>query len=454
MIAQRAFLSGRVSGVCIVVTAVAAFFGSVVSGQAQVGPNIQTQANILSAPIVIVPLAPPDTLEGPRLSAATAKAFGLPGPCRPTEAQARKEFDKIFDKRLTKDKPRGLSTASAPLLTIFSMLFQDEREPFRRNLSATQPVNFQDCHGQPTMLKASLLVNPTYETNALKAGVNGSSDGSFDAGGGVLVTTGLGDKRPYDLIFLNMQTASSRYATYSAKGIDTFTAQAGYQYLIDAYYYDEKGNPLIVSKDNVPGDKAVTYDTVSFGFLNQTTYEPNFRKATTDLFTPQITLARQNIDLGDPLELCAPRVALPPPPGAKPNSPPANANFCYYMDLSLTVGQTFADVPTLQNANVAVSATVGQRFGGTDWTLAGQAVLTSRSYENVPGGRQDFLVQGGPVLSYSPAQVTTSRGNLSFAFTLPVNYYQNYSSVSKNAWSGFIVQPTFTLAFSPTARVK
>jgi hypothetical protein len=450
MITQRTFLSGPASGICIVVAATAALFGSVAPGQAQVDPNIQTQANILSAPIVLLPLAPPDTPEGPRLNAALSKELRVAGPCRPTEARARKEFDRILGERPPNEKPHGLDTANAPLLTIYDKLSQPEKERARKNLSAPLPINFQDCHGQPTTLRASLVVNPTYETNALKTGVNGSSDGSFDAGGGLLVTTGLGETRPYDLIFLNMQTASARYATYSAKGIDTFTAQAGYQYLIDAYYYND-GKSLIVNKDNIPGNKAVTYDTVSFGFLNQTTYEPNFRKGTADLFTPQVTLGRQNFGLTDPTApLCSPSSdwLKPTPTNPKPD-PNSYSNFCYYLDLALTLGQSFSDVPTLQNANVAVSATLGKRFDGKDWTLAAQAIVTSRSYENVPGGRQDYLVQVGPVLSYSHAPVATSAGNLSFSFSLPVSYYQNYSNISKDAWSGIIVQPTFTIAFIP-----
>jgi hypothetical protein len=454
MIAQRAFLSGRVSGVCIVVTATAAFFGSVVSGQAQVDPNIQTQANILSAPLTTVPLVPVQPVtEISKTHAEALKKIGITGPCPPTKEQVKAAVDQVVHESKAND-PRFNMEALEKASTLQILTLFKPKEMARVKFLATPP-NFLYCHGQPTNLRASLIVNPTYETNALKTGVNGSPDESFAAGGSVLVTAGLGDKRPYDLIFLNMQTDSSRYATYSAKGIDTFTAQAGYQYLIDAYNYKD-GNALPINLGNVPGNKAVTYDTVSFGFLNQTTYEPNFRKGTADLFTPQVTLGRQNFDLADPKgPLCSPSSDWSKPTLATPKPDPrSNLNFCYYLDLALTLGQSFSDVPTLQNANAAISATVGHRLNGTDWTLAAQTIVTSRSYENVPGGRQDYLVQVGPVFNYNHAPIPTALGNLSFAFTLPVNYYQNYSSVSKNAWSGLIVQPTFTLAFSPTAPVK
>jgi hypothetical protein len=431
MIAQRTFscgYSGSRVWICLAITA--AYFGSVASGQAQVDPNIQTQANILSPPVITVPLVP--TAPAGPLSKATAeilKKIKFPeGPCKPTDAQIRDAIAKVAPKKFN---------AAADFLAASSLLSDDEAEKIKQLLTYTP--NFQYCHGQPTVLKASLLFNPTFETNARKTGSNSSPDASFDVGGGVLVTTGVGDKRPYDLIFLNVQSASARYATNSSKSLDTLTMQAGYQYLIDAYYY-YGGKPVSVDQNHIPRSNATTFDTLSFGVLNQTTFTPTFRQQTADLFTPQVTLARQNFDLADP--------------NAKPCLSGSGSNFCYYMDLSLTVGQTFSDVPTLQNANVAISATVGRRFDGTDWTLAGQAVATSRSYENVPGGRQDFLLQAGPVLTYAPAATATPFGRASVTFSLPVNYYQNYSTISKDAWSGVIIQPTLTIAFLPSPAVK
>jgi hypothetical protein len=232
------------------------------------------------------------------------------------------------------------------------------------------------------------------------------------------------------------------------------TAQAGYQYLIHAYYFDKNGNSISPDQNHVPTSNATTFDTVSFGVLNQTTFAPTFQQKTADLFTPQVTLARQNFDLADPkAPLCFGEAGSSQSP-MPVKSTPISRNFCYFMDLSLTAGQTFSDVATLQNTNVAISATVGTRFNHTGWSLAGQTVVTSRSYENVPGGRQDFLLQVGPLLSYAPAPTTTSLGSVSVTFSLPVSYYQNYSTVSKDAWSGIIVQPTLTVAFSPPQAVK
>src|SRR5579872_7006207 len=376
MIAQRIFSSGYSRyGVSFFLSVATAYFGSVASGQAQVDPNIQTQVNILAPPVITVPLEPiPNSVPESKMVANFLKIFPK-NLCPPTEKQIRAALP---PKLAAKFDATSLQTLTETELSLIKA-------------KLVQSPDFTSCHGQPTAVKASLQFNPTYETNALKSGHNGSWDTSSNVGGGVQVTAGLGDKRPYDLIFLNTQSASARYSTFTAKSVDTLTVQAGYQYLLAGY--DEHGK-IPVDGSYSPTSKAITFDTLSFGVLNQTIFTPTFQQRTADLFTPQVTLARQNINLADSKTPC---------PGAtKPPSP--SDNFCYYMDVSLTVGQTFSAVSTLQNANVAVSATVGKRFT-PEWTLAGQAMITSRAYENVPGGRQDFLLQSGPLLSYTPAPI-------------------------------------------------
>ncbi|HLJ01280.1 MAG TPA: hypothetical protein VKT76_16325, partial [Bradyrhizobium sp.] len=388
MIAQRIFSSGYSRyGVSFFLSVATAYFGSVASGQAQVDPNIQTQVNILAPPVITVPLEPiPNSVPESKMVANFLKIFPK-NLCPPTEKQIRAALP---PKLAAKFDATSLQTLTETELSLIKA-------------KLVQSPDFTSCHGQPTAVKASLQFNPTYETNALKSGHNGSWDTSSNVGGGVQVTAGLGDKRPYDLIFLNTQSASARYSTFTAKSVDTLTVQAGYQYLLAGY--DEHGK-IPVDGSYSPTSKAITFDTLSFGVLNQTIFTPTFQQRTADLFTPQVTLARQNINLADSKTPC---------PGAtKPPSP--SDNFCYYMDVSLTVGQTFSAVSTLQNANVAVSATVGKRFT-PEWTLAGQAMITSRAYENVPGGRQDFLLQSGPLLTYAPAPTMTSFGKTSIAFS-------------------------------------
>lgn len=449
MSARERCSSGYIfSGLRILIVAAGAFFGF--AAQAQVSPNIQTQANIVAPPVTLVT---PNSTTVPA-SADEYRIFAgrvpfrpelnpKPGECPPTDKQ-------IIDFVVQKVLPQTAEQRMRPL-DLYSLLGTDPdrlREIVTRILKTTPrpriqiPPNWKCTRGQPTGVKASFTFNPTYETNALKTGSNSSKDFSAGFGGSVLVTTGVGEQRPYDLIFLNAQSASSRYVTYSSKDLDVFSTQAAYQYLIGAYYYDKSGQSIFVDRTHLPSSSAVTYDTASFGVFNQALFTPTFRTKSADLFTPQFTVGRQNLDLNS-------GHGAPCMPGSS-SSASAAGNFCYYMDSSITVGQTFSDTITLQNANVAAAVTLGARIDRTDWTVAGQAMVTGRFYENVPGGRQDVLVQGGPVFTYSAAAVQLfGDTKQQISFSLPINYYQNYSTVSKDSWGGLIIQPTITIAFVP-----
>ncbi len=172
----------------------------------------------------------------------------------------------------------------------------------------------------------------------------------------------------------------------------------------------------------------LTVNTFALGIQNQAAFMPTYRSEIADLLTPQATLGRQNIDLSN---------GMPCKPIYNPNLQQNPAGFCYYANLSLTAGQTFSDVNTLQNANIAGAAAMGHRFDGTDWTLELQATATGRYYKNV--ARQDLTLQAGPAATYVP--------NSHLKFSLSISYFENYSTLAKAAWSGLVVQPTLTINF-------
>jgi hypothetical protein len=222
------------------------------------------------------------------------------------------------------------------------------------------------------------------------------------------------------------------------------TEQGIYQIYLGAYHNDGKtdGTPIDPTYGQIPN--LLTIDTLALGIVNQTAYLPGYHLETADLFTPQFTLARSNMALSG--NICS--TADPKPPAGMPIDPskPMPWGSCYYVDLALTVGQTFSDVLTQQNANVAVSVTPGWRVDTTDWKITLPVVATAREYENVVGGRQDVLFQIGPTATYSlPA---AKPGDPSFMFSLAATYNRNYSTLSTAAWHGYIIQPTLTVAFA------
>jgi hypothetical protein len=296
---------------------------------------------------------------------------------------------------------------------------------------------------QPTTVLVNFPINPTYETDVLKSGSNSSPGVSAGFGGNVLVTTAGLPGRPFDLVAFGGGSASARYPEYSLKSLDTATAMAAYQFYLDGYQYKKNGEQEYIlpgAKDVNTSPNMITVDTLALELLNQTAFTAGYHTEQANLLTPEIILSKQNMDLDDPkLGGCFSGTA-----------------FCHYANFSLTVGQTFSDVLTQQNANVAGSATLGWRIDPS-WTLALQTAATARAYENFLGGRDDLLLQGGPVLTYAPAAIPIpgSGGESALvSFSLPVTYYKNYSTVSAAVWSGLVIMPTLTIAFSYTPTAK
>jgi hypothetical protein len=43
---------------------------------------------------------------------------------------------------------------------------------------------------------------------------------------------------------------------------------------------------------------------------------------------------------------------------------------------------------------------------------------------------------------------------MSFSFSLPVTYNQNYSTIAKDEWQSWVVMPKLTIAFKPLPKIK
>ena len=312
------------------------------------------------------------------------------------------------------------------------------------------------CHtAQPINVTLNVPFNPTWESNVLRNPANNSPGFSLGFGAAAMITTPGVAGSPLDLVSYGVSSASARYPSFLSKSLDSVTEQAAYQMFLEGFYYPDGKQSLTefdqkrIPKD-LPAGNLITYDTLSFGVQNQTAFLPGLRPETADLFTPQVMLARSNISLlgSSPSNVCDPN---PPKPGVVPGKSDT-AGFCYYIDLSLTAGQTLSDVPTQQNANLVASVTPGWRIDQTDWKLTLPTVVTSRFYNDVVGGRSDVLFQIGPNLSYSKPAMGPGGPFVSFSIT--ATYNQNFSTLSTASWRGVIIQPTLTIAFIPQSPPK
>jgi hypothetical protein len=418
MVAQRVVSSKYLGIGLAIATGVAFNLGSSLHAQAQ-DLNLQTQLIILSPlPLQVTPPATDVSIPSTKLGLAEA----LKSPNCPITPEQRASIDEYLKKN---------SRA-----TVFD--YNNDLANKRKNkkiLGGPNPPPDLSCStGQPTKIKVSVPINPTYETNVLKTGNNSSHGESFGIGGNVLVTTAGLQGRPFDQVVMYAAEASSRYtpSAFSSQNVDSINSYMAYQVFLHANGYYRDGSSIknidpSTPPAKLPDPNMTTVDTVAFAIQNQTAFMPTFHKEKADFFTPQFTLSSQNINLDDPKHTaeCGMRLQA----------------FCQYANLALTVGQSFSDVTTQQNFNVAGSATLGWRIDG-NWSLLLQTMATGKEYENFVGGRRDLLLQAGPALTYA-------NGNVSFQ--LPVTYFKNYSTVSTAAWSGLVIQPTLTISFTYNA---
>jgi hypothetical protein len=198
-------------------------------------------------------------------------------PCPPTDKQAADLLATYAPASVSRDKlDRITAFGTAPEAAqeeannIARRVSADAKDKIRKRLA--QPINPKHCRGQPTSIKVSFISNPTYETNTLKTASNSGHDISSDLGGSVLLTTGLGETRPYDLNLLQRAIGVPALCDVHLQSLDTLNAQAAYQYLIDAYFYNERSQAVPLDPKHIPPINAVTYDTASFGVLNRTVH--------------------------------------------------------------------------------------------------------------------------------------------------------------------------------------
>jgi hypothetical protein len=415
--------------------------------RAQADLNLQTQVDIITAPFS---LRQPQTVNTtPQVE--VRKVEGGTVPVNRTEAKKvfRSAIQKFNSARNIKAsaakelKDADACVKSASTVRVCMEKFKDhlteaELESISKVVPAALPpgrptfvISNKIPEKQGTNVKFTFPFNPTYETNVFKSNTNVHPDTSAGFGAGWQVTTGV-DGRPFDIIALSMGSASSRYNAFPSQSADVLTIQGFYQYFLGASRGD--GTPIIfppagatVPAGTIPPGGMITVDTVAIGIQNQTAFVPTYLHEKADFFTPQVTFARQNINLSGPnSEGCV---------DAKLENPA----FCYFATLLLTPAQTFSDVATLANANLAASATIGTRINQTNLTAALATTVTGKAFEYVPGGRQDLLIQIGPTLAYT--------ANKCINGTLAVTYNRNYSTLTPAAWSGWVVQPTLNIVF-------
>lgn len=407
---------------------------------AQADLNIQSRIDAVAAPFQVQPIP---ILPGTQTRPAPQKVVEVEPACvaKGRRCLSSPEIDAVFAAHAKGPNLFSLTPGGSDALTEL----KSEATPLdrKRNIIKTLalPINIKpskkvlalpvgppnlkpgpgDAPTQPTSISFTFPSSPIYESNANKSNRLGRSDSSVSFGGGFTITTqGF---RNLDVIGISAGGSLVRYARLADRSFDTLTGSAQYQMFLGAYDISAKMIDL-THGSNLPTGQ-VTFNTLTFGLQNSTAFAPTFRAETTSLTTPTVVYSWQNIPFNR--ELCATKLNQ------------QTSSFCYFADLSATVGHTLSDNRLLENTNLSAAATLGHRIGGTDLVALWGTTITGRTYENVIGGRNDFTVQFGPKLQYRPlSKLTTSIG---------VTYNRNYSSLATAEWHGWIVQSALTLSF-------
>jgi hypothetical protein len=255
MIMRRVFFLNYLGAVLAVATAVAGSLGSLRQAQAQ-NLNEQTQISI-TAPLE-GPLAGP---QSPQTAASPMQAVTLQavqGSERktnncgrsPDQLQLAVNNIRAMSQREKETLRAGLHTKAKldEVADVQAFLAQNPGKEAEFCIQALGPPapTLNAPNGQPTKVKVSFMGNPTYETNALKAGNNNSIDLSAGVGSSALVTTaGL---RPLDLVALSATEGSSRYSRFFSQNTDAVNSYIAYSAFLhaDGYYIMPNGQVKFV----------------------------------------------------------------------------------------------------------------------------------------------------------------------------------------------------------------
>ena len=216
--------------------------------------------------------------------------------------------------------------------------------------------------------------------------------------------------REEDTVSLLFGSTGTRYAGLNSSSFDALNGSVIYTRLL--------GRKQTMNGLNTSGTAST--DILTIGLDDTAVYEPGFGAEQISIATPSIGWSRSNIGLGS--KLC----------GGK-----GSESYCYYADVSVSLGESVADVQSQTNTWAEIDTTIGWRPPVKNLSLWATGSIQGAVYSDYPGGRQDLLL--------------TSTGNFSWLWTnnvtlsAGVRFTQQISSHSDLDWNGVNVIPRILL---------
>ncbi|MGH1419079.1 MAG: hypothetical protein ACRBCJ_09515 [Hyphomicrobiaceae bacterium] len=249
-----------------------------------------------------------------------------------------------------------------------------------------------------------------YRSNATRSNINSVEDNLLTAYGSVSVKVPIGPDE--DTVTVHGSVSRVRYDELTAKDIDLSSISAGYTSTIMKHYLSSEET-----------DGPVTRDKVSVGVKNLSIFEPGFDRRRITFTTPEVTVGREMIGLTN--RICG---------------NPGKRYYCQSATISATVGHSWSDLRSENNAALTISASISSTTSvpGLSISANGNIIGTTRTASNTDREDIVFLLGGG--LNWQPrANITISAAAL---------YTSQHSTVDAARWAGADVKPSVNLSMS------
>jgi hypothetical protein len=255
-----------------------------------------------------------------------------------------------------------------------------------------------------TVMKGFASTSYTYSTNANQADIDIIADRIGGQNGNLLVLMPAG--REEDTVSFLLGPTAVRYATLDSSSFDALNGSIIYTRLL--------GRRQTAEGLNTGG--TATTDILTVGLDGTSVYETGFGAEEITVATPSIGWSRSNIGLGN--KMCGDT---------------GSEAYCYFANVSLSMGESLADVQSQINSWAVAETTVGWRPPVKNLSLSATGSVQGAVFSDYPGGRQDLIFVGSGNLSWTPsADVTLSAG---------LRFTQQISSQSDLDWNGFNLLP-------------
>jgi hypothetical protein len=253
-----------------------------------------------------------------------------------------------------------------------------------------------------TQVFVAAQTQAAFDTNATKSNLARVSDwvATSNASLTVKIPIGLADS----LVF-QTGVADLHYAKLVSRDVEILANSASYVQVLSQ-----------VQRPGLSSPDTITVDAISYSFASSTVFGSGFRPYQVELFTPSVSWARTNINVGG--TVCGPK---------------DHEAYCIAGTAAASGEYTSSDVASQQNFAAKLQ-------GGLKWqtpidglTTAATGYVQAKYFTDFPGGRQDLILQGAARVDYALTPTVTLSGVMQLT--------QQFSTVRALEWNGLALFP-------------